>query len=80
MIEDSYDAIHQHSNNLELRRDLSILFLSAKDRKCEAASFQVLQLAAAKMENARMMQLLRENFDESKDDRALFMLIMTKYL
>ena len=46
----------------------------------EAASFQVLQLAAVKMKNARIKQLLRENFDEAKADRALLLLITTKYI
>ena len=79
MVEDAYSDIHEHGANAELR-DLSILFYMQGIESVEAACFQVLQLAAVKLKNERIKQLLRENFDEAKADRALFLLITTKYI
>jgi ferritin-like metal-binding protein YciE len=79
MVEDAYSAIHEHPDDPELR-DLAILFYMQNIESVEAASFQVLQLAAVKMKNERIKQLLLENYDDAKADRALFLLITAKYL
>jgi hypothetical protein len=46
----------------------------------EAASFQVLLLAAVKLKNERIKQLLLKNADDAKADRTLFLLITAKYI
>lgn len=44
------------------------------------ASFRVLELASAKFEDKQIKQLLKESYDEAKDDNALFLMITAKYL
>jgi len=44
------------------------------------ASFQVLQMAAVKLKNKQIKQLLKENYDEAKADRTLLLLIAAKYI
>jgi len=79
MVEDAYTEIHKESGNPELR-DLSILFYMQNIKSVEMASFQILQIAAVKFKNRHIKQLLLENFDEAKADRALLLLITTKYI
>ena len=79
MVEDAYDAIHEQSADPELR-DLSILFYMQNIESVEMASFQILQIAAVKFKNRHIKQLLLENFDEAKADRALLLFITTKYI
>jgi len=79
MVEDAYDAIHEQEDNLVLR-DLSILFYMQNIESVEMASFQVLKMVAVKLKNKQLTQLLTENFDEAKEDRALLLLITKKYL
>jgi len=71
MVEDAYTEIHKESGNPELR-DLSILFYMQ--------NIEILQIAAVKFKNRHIKQLLLENFDEAKADRALLLLITTKYI
>jgi len=61
-------------------RDLSILFYMQNIESVEMASFQVLKMVAVKLKNKQLTQLLTENFDEAKEDRALLLLITKKYL
>jgi hypothetical protein len=46
----------------------------------EMASFQILQIAAVKLKNNQIKQLIRENYDEAKADRTLMLLIAAKYI
>ncbi|RYG40605.1 MAG: DUF892 family protein [Chitinophagaceae bacterium] len=79
LIDDSFDEIKSHQNNDELR-DMSIMFYMTNIEATEMASFQVLQLLAVKIGDQRIKDLIKENFDEAQSDKALLLLITTKYL
>ena len=79
LIDDSFDEIKSHQDKPELR-DMSIIFYLTNIEGMEMASFQVLQLIAVKLKDDTIKQLIKENFDEAKADKALFLLISTKYL
>lgn len=79
LIEDVFSAISE-KNDDTLLRDLSILFYMQHMESIEIASFKVLQMTAAALQNNQISQLLLENFDEAKDDRKLLLLINAKYL
>lgn len=61
-------------------RDMSIIFYLQNIESVEMASFQVLQMAAVKLKNRQIRQLLKENYDEAKADRTLLLLIAAKYI
>ena len=46
----------------------------------EVSSFQVLQMAAIKLQNKQIKQLIKENYAEAKADRTLLLLITAKYI
>lgn len=79
LVDDAFEAIQHQNDDAELR-DLSILFYLQNIESVEMASFQILQMAAVKIKNHQVAQLLKENYQEAKADRTLFMLISTKYL
>ena len=79
LVEDAFEAIKQNGHNLELR-DMSTLYYMLNIESVETASFQILQIAADKLGNKQIKQLLKESFDEAKDDRALFLEISAKYI
>ncbi len=79
LIDDSFDEIKSHQDNHELR-DMSILFYLTNIEAMEMASFQVLQLLAVKIGHDEIKNLIKENFDEAQSDKALLLLITTKYL
>jgi ferritin-like metal-binding protein YciE len=79
LLEEAFEAIHGQRGDPVLS-DLSILFYMQNIESLEMASFQVLRIAAVKLKNKQIKQLLLENFDESKADRALFLLITAKYM
>jgi ferritin-like metal-binding protein YciE len=79
LIDDAFEAIKEQSGESELR-DLSIIFYLQNIESVEMASFQILQMAAIKLKNKQISQLLKENYDEAKADRTLFMLIAAKYI
>lgn len=79
LIDDSFDEISLHQGNPELR-DMSIMFYMTNIEATEMASFQVLQLLAVKIGNDEIKRLIKENFDEAQTDKALLLLITTKYL
>lgn len=79
LIDDSFDEIKMHQGNHELR-DMSIMFYMTNIEAMEMASFQVLQLLAVKIGNDEIKKLIKENFDEAQSDKALMLLITTKYL
>jgi len=79
MIEEAFAAISEQKDDTALR-DMSILFYLQNMESIEVASFQVLQMMAVKMKNSEILQLLKENLDEAKDDRMLLLLITAKYV
>lgn len=79
LIDDSFDEIKSHQDNPELR-DMSIMFYMTNIEATEMASFQILQLLAVKIGNDKIKHLIKENFDEAQSDKALLLLITTKYL
>jgi len=79
LVEDTFAAIKEQGADKELR-DLSILFYLQNIESVEMASFQILQMAAVKLKNKQIATLLKENFEEAKADRTLFLLIASKYI
>jgi ferritin-like metal-binding protein YciE len=79
LIDDSFDEIKLHQDNPELR-DMSIMFYMTNIEATEMASFQILQLLSVKLGNDKIKSLIKENFDEAQSDKALLLLITTKYL
>jgi len=78
MIEEAYSAIHGQPD--DEMRDLAILFYLQNIESIEMSSFEALQMLALKMQNKQIRQLLLENFDSAKEDRALLVLITKKHL
>lgn len=79
LVDDAFEAIREQSGEAELR-DMSIIFYLQNIESVEMASFQVLQMAAVKLKNRQIKQLLKENYDEAKADRTLLLLIAAKYI
>lgn len=79
LIEDAFEAINEQRGEAELR-DMSIIFYLQNIESVEMASFQILQMAAVKLKNKHINQLLKENYDEAKADRTLLLLISSKYI
>jgi len=79
LIQDAFEAIDEQRGEAELR-DLSIIFYLQNIESVEMASFQILQMAAIKLRNKHINQLLRENYEEAKADRTLLLLISSKYI
>ncbi len=79
LVDDAFEAIQQQKGESELR-DLSIVFYLQNIESVEMASFQILQMAAVKIKHKQVAQLLKENYEEAKADRTLFLLISTKYI
>ncbi|RFZ85835.1 DUF892 family protein [Mucilaginibacter terrenus] len=79
LVDDAFEDIKKHAKENELR-DMSIVFYLQNIESLEMASFQVLQMAAVKLRNKQIKQLLRENYDEAKADRTLLLLIGSKYI
>jgi len=79
LIQDAFEAIDEQMGEPELR-DLSIIFYLQNIESIEMASFQILQMAAVKLKNKHINQLLKENYDEAKADRTLLLLISSKYI
>ena len=79
MIEDAFIAVKQQGSDPELR-DMSILFYMQNIESVEMTSFQVLQIAAVKLKNKQISQLLKENFEAAKEDRALLLMVSAKYI
>jgi ferritin-like metal-binding protein YciE len=79
MIEEAFVAINGHKDDTALR-DMAILFYMQNMESIEVASFQVLQMMAVKLKDPEIQQLLKENFDEAKEDRVLLLMITAKYI
>jgi ferritin-like metal-binding protein YciE len=79
LVDDAFEDIRLHSSENELR-DLSITFYMQNIESMEMASFQILQMAAVKLKNKQVKQLLKENYDEAKADRTVLLLLASKYV
>jgi ferritin-like metal-binding protein YciE len=79
LIEDLFRGAEQEKNGPELR-DMSIIYYMQNIESLEMASFHALQMAAIKFKNNDINDLLQDNFDEAKTERALLRLITAKYL
>jgi len=78
LVDDAFEAIEQHDGEAELQ-DLSIIFYLQNIESVEMASFQILRMAAVKLDK-QISTLLKENYEEAKSDRALLLLISSKYM
>nr|WP_295924754.1 DUF892 family protein [uncultured Dyadobacter sp.] len=79
LLKDSFKDITNHSSNAELR-DMSILFYLHNIESIEMASFQILEMVGVKLKNDQIKRLLRENYEQAKADRTLYLLISAKYI
>jgi ferritin-like metal-binding protein YciE len=79
LINDAFADIDIYSSDPEFR-DLSIAFYMQNIESMEAASFQILQMAAVKLKNKQIQQLISDNYREAKSDRTLLLLITAKYM
>ncbi|MBD1364541.1 DUF892 family protein [Mucilaginibacter sp. ZT4R22] len=79
LVDDAFEAIREQAGEAELR-DMSIIFYLQNIECLEMASFQVLQIAAVKLKNKQVQQLLQECYEEAKADRTLLLLIVAKYI
>lgn len=79
LIEDAFLAIEQQQGEAALQ-DLSIIFYIQNIESVEMASFQMLQMAAVKLDNKTITKLLKENYDEAKAGRTLLLLMSSKYI
>jgi ferritin-like metal-binding protein YciE len=79
LVDDAFESIVEYKGDAALS-DLSLLYYMQNIESIEMASFQILQIAAVKLKNKQVVQLLRENYDEAKADRTLMLLIAAKYL
>ena len=78
LVDDAFEAIKQQDGEAELQ-DLSIIFYLQNIESVEMASFQILRMAAVKLDK-QVSTLLKENYEEAKSDRALLLLISSKYI
>lgn len=78
LVDDAFEAIKQQDGEAELQ-DLSIIFYLQNIESVEMASFQILRMAAVKLDK-QVGALLKENYEEAKSDRALLLLISSKYI
>jgi len=79
LVDDAFADIANYASDPELR-DLSIVFYMQNIESMEAASFKILQMAAVKLKNKQIQQLIAENYMEAKSDRTLLLLITAKYM
>lgn len=79
LVEDAFESIAEHEGEPALQ-DLSIIFYLQNIESVEMASFQILQMAAAQLEQQQVAKLLKENYEQAKADRNLLLLISSKYM
>jgi len=79
LLDEAFQSIGPQAGSAALR-DLSILFYMHNIESVETASFKIMLLVADKLENPQIVQLLRECYDEAKEDRVLFKQITENYL
>ena len=79
LLDEAFQSIGPQAGKPALR-DLSILFYMLNIESIEQASFKTMLMVANKLENPEIVQLLRECYDEAKEDRVLFKQIAENYL
>ncbi|WPU95699.1 DUF892 family protein [Mucilaginibacter sabulilitoris] len=79
VFENAFSAIDLKHDNM-VARDLSIFCYLLKVESIELASFQMLEVLSGQLKDDRIKQILEENFEESKADKALMLMIATKYV
>ena len=79
LIDELFIGARQDVDNPELR-DMSIIYYLQNLESLEMASFHALQMAAIKFKNNDINELLAENFDDAKTERAMLRLLTAKYL
>lgn len=78
-IDEAFEAIMLKREH-EALRDMSIIFYLQNMESVEMASFQVLQMAAVKIQDKRIGQILENNYYMAKSDRTLLLMLSSKYL
>jgi ferritin-like metal-binding protein YciE len=78
-LENAFSSIAQHGEEMVVR-DLSILFYLLYVESMELASFQTLEILTTQLKNNQIIQILKDNFEEARTDRALMLMIATKYV
>ncbi|HEY4197809.1 MAG TPA: DUF892 family protein [Mucilaginibacter sp.] len=79
LLDEAFQAIGPRAGNRKLR-DLSILFYMENIESLETASFKILGLAAKNIKNKEIGQLLKECYDEAREDTVLYRQIMSYYV
>jgi|SRR5215217_1599730 len=79
LLQEMFEGIESSKEN-KLLCDLSLVFYLQNIESIEVTSFQMLRLTAIKLENQAVSQLLRESFDEAKEDRGLLLQIGEQFL
>lgn len=79
LFEETFNAMGSNGDN-KILRDLNILFYIQHMESIEISSFKIMQIAAQKLNNPEIVQLLKENFNDAKDDYALLLLINSNLL
>ena len=79
LLQEMFEGIDTHRGEKPFC-DLSLIFYLQNIESIEATSFQMLRLAASKLGHEGVNQLLRESFDEAKEDRGLLLQISQKFM
>ena len=79
LIDELFRGANEDVGNPELR-DMSIIYYLQNLESLEMASFHALQMAAIKFNNDDINELLKDNFQEAKTERAMLRLLTAKYL
>ena len=79
ILDEAFQSIGPQLLNKKLR-DLSIIFYMQNIESIEVASFKILQIAARALERPDVVQLLRECYDEAREDTVLYKQLMSGYI
>lgn len=77
-MEDAFMAIQLHDSEPALR-DMCILMYLQYVESVELSCFRMLDITANRLHNPRVTQLIRQNYDVARNDRALFSFLMNRY-
>jgi ferritin-like metal-binding protein YciE len=79
ILDEAFQSIGAPGDSAALR-DLSILFYMQNIESIETASFKMMMMVADRLERPEVVQLLRECYDEAREDKALLPAITENYL
>jgi len=79
LLQEMFEGIDSHRGEKPFC-DLSLIFYLQNIESIETISFQMLRLTASKLGHEGVNQLLRESFDEAKEDRGLLLQIGEKFI